>query len=95
MLEKFKQIINNIRINLIYFFYPSYIIKSHSRRKGQCKKCGQCCKRCLYLTEDNSCSVYHNRPRWCAVDFPIDNLDIKLREIKNCGYYWKNGNKPV
>lgn len=54
----------------------------------QCRKCGQCCvkfeipelekkenERCKYLTEDNLCSIYADRPKICR-DFPkIDDYD--------------------
>ena len=46
-----------------------------------CRHCGKCCliksvnkigqivytnKKCTFLTEDNLCSVYENRPSWCV-----------------------------
>ena len=36
----------------------------------QCEKCGLCCKKvnCMYLTEDNLCSIYEKRPLVCNVD---------------------------
>jgi len=36
----------------------------------QCEKCGLCCKKvnCMYLTENNLCSIYEKRPLVCNVD---------------------------
>ena len=52
--------------------------------KFECDCCGICCKNikhvpqlqkydngngeCIYLTEDNKCSIYNNRPEICNVD---------------------------
>lgn len=86
--QRILEKINDIRINLLYLFYSQYFIKKHKSRKGECKQCGECCKGCFLLTEGNKCSVYNDRPRWCVKDLPLDKLDIKLRDLKNCGYYW-------
>ena len=49
-----------------------------------CTKCGLCCKRvvgalpakddgsCIYLGEDDLCTIYDNRPIVCRVDLMID-----------------------
>ncbi len=36
----------------------------------KCEKCGLCCKKvnCMYLTEENLCSIYEKRPLVCNVD---------------------------
>ena len=54
-----------------------------------CKQCGQCCRQaylldelqdynrgdgvCKYLTEENVCSIYANRPNICSVDYMYEN----------------------
>lgn len=49
-----------------------------------CKKCGKCCKNnnCKYLSEDNLCSVYANRPELCK-SFPSSPWE-KIPD--GCGY---------
>ena len=42
-----------------------------------CEKCGTCCRyhKCKYLTKDNLCSIYEQRPDRCKVDkMNINNL---------------------
>jgi hypothetical protein len=64
-----------------------YISKKLALRKGKCLKCGKCCLGCKYLDEKTKkCKVYKNRPWYCHKDFPIDNLDLKVFGVKNCGY---------
>lgn len=38
--------------------------------KFKCDACGLCCKKinCEFLTKDNLCSIYENRPLICNVD---------------------------
>jgi len=57
-----------------------------AKRKGQCRKCGQCCTGCKYLTQNQLCEVYEKRSKWCHKDFPIDRIDIIAFGIKDCGY---------
>lgn len=52
-----------------------------------CLKCGECCKKesmflkCIYLKDDNKCSIYNSRPEWC-----LTVLKMKEQKIlpKNC-----------
>jgi len=54
----------------------------------KCKKCGSCCNRngirCPYLTSDNLCSVYDNRPNWCLTVEQMKNNNILPI---GCGYH--------
>ena len=64
---------------------------------GECKKCGKCCHlriekkgiiltmsdRCIYLTNNNLCAVYNNRPFWCMS--AEDMMRLKLLPV-GCGY---------
>jgi len=36
----------------------------------ECEQCGLCCKKvnCMYLTQDNKCSIYETRPLVCNVE---------------------------
>ena len=61
-----------------------------------CAKCGKCCLlrignpatgeiyetqiRCPYLTKDNLCSVYDNRPDWCMTAEQMRELNILPNE---------------
>lgn len=58
--------------------------------KFNCDCCGICCKniehvpqlqeydngngKCIYLTDDNKCSIYNNRPEICNVDLMYKKL---------------------
>jgi len=65
----------------------TYLNKKLEKRKGKCKKCGQCCKYCKLLDKNTKlCKVYKNRPILCYKDFPLDKLDQKVWNVNNCGY---------
>lgn len=62
------------------------------KRTGKClDDCDACCKGCPYLDPNTKkCLAYHDRPRWCHKDFPLDNFDIWSRGLKGiCGYKFK------
>jgi len=80
----------------------NHIDRSQSRRRGECKRCGTCCKllfRCPFLDESTdpcTCKLYGRHLRWCE-NFPIDESDIADRDRisadMQCGYYFSaNGN---
>lgn len=79
----------NIRHNIIRFF-PEWADRIVSRRKGECKNCGDCCSNCPERI-NNKCSVYDKRRElgylnciYCP--FPID---LKWNfKFKNCGFYY-------
>lgn len=72
-----------------------YVSRSHKRRKGECVRCGACCRlmfRCPWLDESGSlplCVRHETRPMNCRV-YPIDEADLADRDIispeKKCGY---------
>jgi len=69
----------------------NYIKNKLKKRKGRCRKCGQCCKGCIYLDKKtNLCRTYKSRPWFCYKDFPLDKFDQKLWNVKNCGYKFKD-----
>lgn len=76
------------RREFIYFFYKDYYKNKLKKRNGKCKKCGKCCGDCFYLNEKtNLCKIYKKRPAFlCHKDFPLDNVDLWLWDIKDCGY---------
>jgi uncharacterized cysteine cluster protein YcgN (CxxCxxCC family) len=63
----------------------------------KCKRCGKCCtlriqgygmiidtgERCRYLTNDNLCAVYDNRPSWCLSAEQMMELNVLPQ---GCGY---------
>ena len=77
-------------------FRPGYVEKQISeKRKGECERCGACCKlglRCLWLDGDNHCTRYETRPTQCR-KFPIDQRDID--EVPQCGHYFEREAEPA
>ncbi len=84
-----KKLLNRFRRNIGKTFNKDYINQKLQKRHGNCKKCGNCCKECEYLSYSNLCTVYLNRPYFCHKEFPIDKLDQDIFQVKNCGYYFK------
>jgi len=67
-------------------------------QEDKCLKCGRCCYmgfydrrgfktkttiKCPYLTEDNLCNVYNNRPKWCIT---AEEMKKKSLLLDGCGY---------
>lgn len=74
-----------LRTFYLYNFNRVYLMKWAKRRRGKCLMCGKCCGCCVYLLENNKCSVHNNVPRWCGKDFPRDPFDLKY---SSCKGYW-------
>lgn len=88
-----KKLVNRIRYEFLYHFFPNYIIHNLENRKGKCKKCGKCCNNCKFL-KNNKCKVFEDRTFYnpmCRI-FPIDERD-KNCVNKKCGYYWATQKK--
>lgn len=78
---------NKLRRFIMKLVDKDYLKNKLNKRKGECKRCGQCCKGCNFLDKNtNLCIKYENRPFYCHKDFPIDKLDQKIIGVKNCGY---------
>ena len=78
---------NHLRRSVICIYDKEYINKKISKRKGECKKCGKCCRGCIHLDKkSNLCKIYSNRPLLCHKNFPLDKLDQKIWNVKDCGY---------
>ncbi len=76
--------------------------------KFQCSQCGACCRRaglagfmedrgdggCIYLTEENMCSIYDTRPELCNMEKMWvkrnKELDLELRGITKKDYFIEN-----
>jgi len=68
-------------------FRPGYVRRMRALRRGECRRCGQCCSlffRCPFLQEGNQCTIYERRFQQCR-DFPIDERDISGPHIA-CGF---------
>jgi hypothetical protein len=88
-----------LRRFFLYVFNRKYVEQGIAKRKGNCARCGACCTlitgNCVYLSFDSDgkslCRNYNAfRMPNCRI-FPIDNNDIKDRDIvskKPCGFYF-------
>lgn len=93
MLKKVGNEIVNPSIALLRGLFQladrNYIKNKLAKRRGKCKKCGECCKGCIFLNKrTNLCKIYTNRPRlFCYKEFPLDKLDQKIWGVEGkCGY---------
>ena len=95
---KCRQGTGKIRRLLIVKLRKEYVQRQERLRRGECKRCGACCKllfNCPYLHEHPdgtySCAIHQKRPHNCRI-FPIDENDIKDRDTKYpgrpCGFYF-------
>ncbi len=76
-------------------FRPGYVRRSIARRRGECLRCGACCRlgfRCVWLRRNGStteCRFHDLRPPNCRL-FPIDERDLADRDLilphRPCGY---------
>jgi len=79
--------INWLRRNFMQLTDKDYSKKKLKKRKGKCKKCGQCCRGCKFLDYNTGrCKTYKKRPVLCYKEFPLDRIDQKIWNVKNCGY---------
>jgi hypothetical protein len=80
---------NRLRREVMKLADKNYIQKKLAKRRGKCKKCGECCKGCRFLdVKTKLCKTYDNRPWLCYKEFPLDSLDKWIWNVKNCGYFF-------
>jgi len=75
-----------VRRYYLTHYHTGYVERQMERRKGECARCGTCCKivfDCPYLEDDNECTVYEERALQCRA-FPIDERD--LEEVPECEF---------
>ena len=75
-------------------FMPTRVSRQMSRRRGQCVRCGACCKllfKCPFL-KGNHCIKYAKRAKQCAL-FPMSPKDLKFLE-HTCGFYFEEDRSP-
>lgn len=63
-------------------------------RKGSCKKCGRCCRKCIALDKKTKlCKIWnktHDTYLGCR-DFPMSPMALKYHNVEGvCGYYWED-----
>lgn len=67
-----------------------YFKKKLAKRRGKCRKCGDCCGNCRFLDKKTKlCKIYKKRPWNCYQEFPLDKLDQKIWAVKKCGYKFR------
>jgi len=90
MRELIKELLkfpNFVRRKFMQLMNRNYVKNKLEKRKGECKKCSECCKGCRYLDKQTRlCRIYNNRPWLCYKDFPLDKSDKKIWKVKDCGY---------
>lgn len=94
---RWKQIWGTPRRFFLNVFRPGYVKASLAKRKGQCKRCGACCRlvvRCVHFYYDKglpACRIYKFRPPNCS-NYPINQKDITDRDAvmpdSPCGFFW-------
>jgi hypothetical protein len=77
--------LNRVKRIVMVVIKKDYIKNKLKKRKGNCKRCGDCCRGCKYFQVDK-CLVYDKRPWFCYKEFPLSRFDQKIFNVKNCGY---------
>lgn len=75
-----------------YISKKDEIVETYKTRKGQCKRCGGCCKpsfKCTNLMYDEDglsyCKINGSKPRLCKL-YPFNEKDFFKHLRGNCGY---------
>ncbi|MFA5992576.1 MAG: YkgJ family cysteine cluster protein [Candidatus Pacearchaeota archaeon] len=90
-MNDFPKMFNRLKRDFKKLTNKNYIQDKINKRKGECKKCGQCCENCKFLDKTtNLCKVYETRPFYCHQEFPLDKTDQKIWKIKSCGYSFED-----
>lgn len=89
---------SKVRRLYLCLFRKDYVNGSISRRRGECKRCGACCRlflKCHSLVMENSlanCRAYNRFRSPNCHKFPIDKRDLADRDLVSpdnpCGYWW-------
>lgn len=106
--RKYGSIRRQIRGKVRRFFLAhtrrgkAYIREMEMRRRGECGRCGACCKllyRCPFLREEEGlavCSIHNRRPANCRI-FPVDPEDLADRDEvmpdHPCGYAFEESDQ--
>jgi len=69
-------------------FRRKYVQEQAHRRRGECARCGKCCKivmPCAFLKDRNHCRIYGSHPNQCRA-FPVDYRDLK--DVPECRFWF-------
>jgi len=87
------------KVRRLYYgvFRPGYVRRKAAQRRGECRRCGTCCKLvfvCPRLDESGdvpTCKIHDDKPLNCRI-FPIDERDLRDRDMvcpdEKCGFYF-------
>ncbi|MHC4915676.1 MAG: hypothetical protein ACYTGB_09305 [Planctomycetota bacterium] len=103
--ESWKQGIGKVRRFCLSTLRPRLVKAKVGRRKGECIRCGACCRlvfKCpaLYHLSDGTagCRYHQLRPMNCRV-FPMDERDLAERDMvmphHPCGFYFEGVDAPA
>jgi len=86
---RIKHIFNG---RIFKIFSEKYIKENLELRRGECNKCGSCCKKFIFglgcpLLINNKCIINKIKPRICRLS-PIDEISLKENHPRSCGYYF-------
>jgi hypothetical protein len=97
ILKRIRLGIGKLRRMYLHTMHREYIRRNLARRRGECRRCGACCKlmyACPYLDQNGkeaSCVRHHLRWWNCRI-FPVDERDLRDRDMvangKSCGYHF-------
>jgi hypothetical protein len=100
MKKKFKLGWGKIRRMFLVYLKPQKAKKYLAKRNGECRRCGTCCElmfHCPALVRENglaSCKLYETHRTQVCKTFPLNERDIKDRDLVNpsrrCGFSFNN-----
>jgi len=94
--HKAKQGIGKIKRFILGHAAQAYVQQQERRRRGECRRCGACCRllfACPFLQTlgdgNTRCRIHARRPRNCRI-FPLDEACLRERDAvlpdRRCGY---------
>jgi len=86
----FMKLSSVLKRNIIPIFDKDYVQKKLSKRRGECRRCGQCCRGCPFLdVQTMLCKTYDHRPVGvCFKEFPLEEKDQRAWGVKGCGFFF-------
>ena len=91
----FSSLMHQIWRRYYHLFHKEKVTLSIKERKGDCKRCGQCCQasiRCPRLLYDNNnlamCTIHDRRPGMCEL-YPFNSRDFFSHIKDKCGFFYK------
>ena len=91
----FSSLSHQIWRRYYHFFNKEKVSVSVQERKGDCKRCGQCCQasiRCpkLFYDEKNlaMCLIHDRRPGMCSL-YPFNSKEFFLHTKNGCGFFYQ------